>query len=124
MVMLMNQIRSRMIAQIQAKIDEAKMDKIGRGRDREGEAMIEPMTIEEIKREVAQIDWRFVLEPHARSYKEARRWMAWAHERARGNHYLHEMCHNQDRSHPNFGRSDSDWLNEVLDEIGWPKESR
>ena len=87
--------------------------------------MIEPLTIGEIKELVSSRD-------HLRLI------LAWAHERARGNKHGFEhrpMC--PPRSHLfntkeqqehhgkcKWDRTSADWLNEVLDEIGWPQDQR
>ena len=88
------------------------------------------MTIEEIKVEVANIDWRFALVPTAHSHRQARRWMSWAHAQARArlSDYLHEYLRYRDsdawmeKHGKRYGWSDTDWLAEVLVEIGWPNE--
>lgn len=95
---------------------------------------IEPMTVEEIKTFLATYD---VMNARGLMYHNwGRLILAWAHERARANKLeflLHPTCSLE--SHI-FGtreynlhacprdRHEDDWLNEVLDEISWPKEHR
>jgi len=66
---------------------------------------IEPMTIEEIKEHVKY--------PQYRTGLDGRLILAWAHERARANAFAN--LGNRDR-HKRY--------QEVLDEIGWPKDGR
>lgn len=85
---------------------------------------IEPITVEEIKYLIAQYG--------APSAKWARLILAWAHERAEKNRAEHpdtcEQCltayHDKDKCHRNSWAMFADWLNEVLDEIGFPHEAR
>ena len=53
---------------------------------------------------------------------------ALAQERARANHYLFKLTHptvcRACTDHLKITWIDADWLNEVLDEIGWPKDGR
>jgi hypothetical protein len=107
-----------------------------------GKAMkIEPMTIDEIKAEVAKIDWRFALLEEAHSCRQARRWMTWAHSealrwmtwahseaRAREAEFWLGVYENsprlnaeQDEPLKQTNWEDADWLSEVLRKIGWPE---
>ena len=70
--------------------------------------MIEPMSVEEIKRVMEFSIWNGEL------FWPARLVLAWAHERARAQMFYSQV------SSVDFNAC----LNEVLDEIGWPKESR
>lgn len=88
---------------------------------------ISPMSVEEIKEQLK-------LDPQHYPYRLPMRRMilAWPHERARGNQAEHpdkcDQCfhayHEKDKCKRYLWDEAEFWLNEVLDEINWPKEQR
>jgi hypothetical protein len=92
----------------------------------------EPMSVEEISELIDRISWTGLANPISLNYCTARLILAWAHERAEKNRAEHpdtcEQCitayHDKDHCPRYHWEHFSDWLNEVLDEIGWPEEQR
>lgn len=92
--------------------------------------MIEPYDIEDIKELVTTFGLPEILEPGIPANWPNRRLtrmiLAWAHERARAN--KEEWVGNQRDYSRRLTDEDcvntADWLNEVLDEIGWPEGQR
>ena len=95
---------------------------------------IEPMSVEQIKEMVELYDLYDLFETchpliivSGKRGDYARLILAWAHERARGNRLDHKLLGLDEDSSRQWPATkclwtESDWLNEVLDEIGWPKE--
>ena len=92
---------------------------------------IEPMSVEEIKRvmQFAIVDGEL--------HWPCRLILAWAHERARAQRLAFKISPTCTLRSHTFGTAewrehadcpwtwtDQKWTNEVLDEIGWPKEQR
>jgi hypothetical protein len=88
---------------------------------------IEPMSVEEIKE---HLGLTLSLIPRGEGAEaiitaRLRLILAWAHERALKNQsYWQTTLKNAGTTYKRMSWDQSDWLNEVLDEIGWPKEQR
>ena len=102
---------------------------------------VEPMSVEEIKDLIYRFDLSEVYEPRiVMSDKRrifARLVLSWAHERARAQRLAFKISPTCTLRSHTFGTAewrehadcpwtwtDQKWTNEVLDEIGWPKEQR
>ena len=93
---------------------------------------IEPMTVDEIKGTVAwhnKINHPNDAKGHVprESCNDCRIILAWAHERARGNMFKRHLMWVSTGTRGADPRAEwdaADWLNEVLDEINWPKDER
>ena len=98
---------------------------------------IEPMSIEIIRDRVRLINWHYADRIGTESWERATLILAWAHERARAQRLAFKISPTCTLRSHTFGTAewrehadcpwtwtDQKWTNEVLDEIGWPKEQR
>lgn len=89
---------------------------------------IEPMSIEEIKAEVATLDWRFVLEPRANPHKRARQWLTWIHAEARARYDYHgwnaalKVDHSDKLYCSTCDMRYEHWIAAVKKEVGWMED--
>lgn len=78
---------------------------------------IEPMTIEQIRHTVSQINWGYANSIGTESWERAGLILTWATERARLESFWHQ-CSGIECPH------NHDWLAKILREIGWPEDEK